>query len=138
MEKMIEANILMAGVIGGIGGRTFRVALAHALLYGLTILPQVHHYLHGEVASYGLVVQACLERNEAELNRLISFFAQLGLPTTLAEVGILDTENPRFREGLRLTCVKGSSAHNLTRPVDEKVLLQAILDVEERVGQMRR
>jgi glycerol dehydrogenase len=137
-EKMIEANILMAGVIGGIGGRTFRVALAHALLYGLTILPPVHHYLHGEVVSYGLVVQACLERNEAELNRLISFFSQLGLPITLAEVGILDSESPGFREGLRRTCAKGSSAHNLTRPVDERILLQAILEVEERVEQMRR
>jgi len=137
-EKMIEANILMAGVIGGIGGRTFRVALAHALLYGLTILPQVHHYLHGEVVSYGLIIQACLERNEAELDRLISFFSQLGLPVTLAEVGIVDSESPGFREGLSLTCAKGSSAHNLTRPVDEKNLLQAILEVEERVGQMRR
>jgi len=137
-EKMIEANILMAGVIGGIGGRTFRVALAHALLYGLTILPQVHHCLHGEVVSYGLVVQACLERDEAELNRLISFFLQLGLPVTLAEVGIDDSESPGFREGLRRTCAKDSSAHSLTRPVDEKNLLQAILEVEERGGRMGR
>jgi glycerol dehydrogenase len=137
VEKMIEANILMAGIIGGIGGRTFRVALAHALLYGLTILPQVHHYLHGEVVSYGLVVQSWLERNEAELDRLIFFFSQLGLPVTLAEMDIHDLGDPLFREGLRLTCARGSSAHNLTCPVDEKILLQAIQAVEERVRQIR-
>ena len=42
-------------------------------------------------------------------------------------------EEPLFREGLRRTCAKGSSAHNLPIPVDEKSLLRAIQEVEERV-----
>ena len=138
VEKMVEANILMAGIIGGIGGTKFRVALGHALLYGMTVLPRIHHCLHGEVVSYGLVVQACLEKNEAELRRLIPFFSKLGLPLTLEELGIHGVEEPLFREGLRRTCAKGSSAHNLPIPVDEKSLLRAIQEVEERVGQMRR
>ena len=137
VEKMIEANILIAGIIGGIGGRTFRVALAHALLYGLTVLPQVHHHLHGEVVSYGLVVQSWLERNEAEFNRLVSFFSQVGLPVTLAEMGILDLEDSLFRKGLRLTCAKESSAHNLSVAVDANRLLDAVREVEHRAAQMR-
>lgn len=136
VEKMIEANILMAGIIGGIGGTNFRVALAHGLLYGMTVLPQIHHRLHGEVVSYGLVVQACLEKNEEELKRLIPFFSKLGLPLTLEELGINGLKEPLFREGLRRTCAKGSSAHNLFLPVDEKVLLCAIREVEERVREM--
>ena len=135
---MVEANILMAGIIGGIGGTTFRVALAHGLLYGLTVLPQIHHHLHGEVVSYGLVVQSCLGKNEEELRRLIPFFSKLGLPLTLEELGIHNVEEPLFREGLRRTCAKGSSAHNLPFPVDEKRLLRAIQEVEERVGQVRK
>ncbi len=138
VEKMVEANILMAGIIGGIGGATFRVALAHGLLYGMTALPQIHHHLHGEVVSYGLVVQSCLEKNEEELGRLIPFFSELGLPLTLEELGIHDVEEPLFREGLRRTCAKGSSVHNLPVPVDEQNLLRAIQEVEERIGQMRR
>jgi glycerol dehydrogenase len=137
VEKMIEANILMAGIIGGIGEKTFRVALAHAWLYGMTVLPQVHRFLHGEVVSYGLVVQACLEKNETELERLIAFFARLGLPITLAELGIHDLGDPLFKEGLRRTCARGSSAHNLRLPVDERVLLHTMQEVERRVGQMR-
>jgi glycerol dehydrogenase len=137
VEKMIEVNILMAGIIGGIGGNTFRVALAHAWLYGMTVLPQVHRFLHGEVVSYGLVVQACLEENATELERLISFFSRLGLPVALAELGIHDLEDPLFKEGLRRTCAKQSSAHNLRLPVDERILLHAMQEVERRVGQMR-
>jgi glycerol dehydrogenase len=137
VEKVIEANILMAGLIGGIGGKTFRVALAHGLLYGMTVLPQIRRLLHGEVVSYGLVVQSCLEGNEAELRRLIPFFSKLGLPLTLEELGIHGVEEPLFREGLRRTCAKGSSAHNLALPVDEKVLLHAIRETEQRVREMR-
>jgi glycerol dehydrogenase-like iron-containing ADH family enzyme len=104
----------------------------------MTVLPQVRHSLHGEVVSYGLVVQSCLEGNQAELEKLVPFFSQLGLPVTLAEVGILDMQDPLFREGLRRTCAEGSSAHNLPFPVDERALLQAILEAEDRVGHMRR
>jgi glycerol dehydrogenase len=138
VEKMVEANILMAGIIGGIGGAKFRVALAHGLLYGMTVVPQIHHHLHGEVVSYGLVVQTCLEKNEEELERLIPFFSKLGLPLTLGELGICGLEEPLFREGVRRTCAKGGSAHNLPLPVDEERLLRAIQEVEERLGQMRR
>jgi glycerol dehydrogenase len=138
VEKMIEASILMAGIIGGIGGKTFRVALAHGLLYGMTVLPQTHRHLHGEVVSYGLVVQACLGKNEEELERLIPFFSRLGLPLTLEALGIQSVKDPLFREGLRRTCAEGSSAHNLPFAVDEKSLLQAIQEVEERVGRMRK
>jgi uncharacterized oxidoreductase len=137
VEKVIEANILMAGVIGGIGGKSFRVALAHGLLYGMTVLPQIRRRLHGEVVSYGLVVQSCLEGNEAELRRLIPFFSKLALPLTLAELGIHGVEEPLFREGLRRTCAQGGSAHNLCLPVDEKVLLQAIREAERRVREAR-
>jgi len=42
------------------------------------------------------------------------------------------------REGLRRTCATGGSAHNLNLPADEKSLLRALQEVEERVGKMRR
>jgi glycerol dehydrogenase-like iron-containing ADH family enzyme len=137
VEQMIEANILMAGIIGAIGGRTFRVALAHGLLYGLTVLPQLHDFLHGEVVSYGLVVQACMEGKLAEMERLIAFFLRLGLPVTLADLRVHDLEDPLFREGLRRTCAPGSSAHNLPLPVDERSLLQAMRAAERYASRMR-
>lgn len=134
VEKMIEANILMAGVIGGIGGKTFRVALAHGLLYGMTVLPQIRRRLHGEVVSYGLVVQARLEEKPEEVERLAGFFSRLGLPVTLKDLEIPGVEDPLFQEGLRRTCAPGGSAHNLPVPVDEARLLRAICEVEESAG----
>ncbi len=131
---MIEANILIAGIIGSIGGANFRVALAHGLLYGMTVLPQIRRRLHGEVVSYGLVVQAHMEEKQEEVERLTGFFSWLGLPVALKDMDITGVEDPLFQEGLRRTCAPGGAAHNLPFPVDEARLLRAIREVEEIAG----
>jgi glycerol dehydrogenase len=132
LERIVEANILLTGIIGGLGGSKFRVAIAHALLYGLTVLPQVHQNLHGEMVAYGIIVQLCLERNERELKVILPFFSRLGLPITLKDLGLANVEDPLFWEGLKRTCAPGSSVHNMPFPVDEKKLYQAMLEADER------
>jgi len=132
VERIIETNLLSTGVIGGLGGSKFRIAVAHALLYGLTVMPQAHRHLHGEMVSWGILVQLCLEKNEEELRTLIPFFAQLGIPITLKALGMTNLEDPLFWEGLKRACVKGSSVHFMPFPVDEKKLAAAILEADER------
>jgi glycerol dehydrogenase-like iron-containing ADH family enzyme len=132
VEKVVEANILLTGIIGGLGGSKFRVAVSHALLYGLTVLPHVHQNLHGEMVSFGVIVQLCLEKNEKELKVLLPFFSRLGLPMTLKSLGLANVEDPLFWEGLKRTCVKGSSVHNMPFPVDEQKLYHAMMEADER------
>ncbi|HSR11001.1 MAG TPA: iron-containing alcohol dehydrogenase family protein [Thermodesulfobacteriota bacterium] len=132
VERIVEANILLTGIIVGLGGSKFRIAVAHALLYGLTVLPQVHENLHGEMVSFGILVQLCLEKNEKELAILLPFFTSLGLPTTLKSLGLSNVEDPLFWEGLKRTCAPGSSVHNLPFPVDEQKLYKAMLEADER------
>jgi len=132
VETIVEANILLTAIIGGLGGSKFRIAVAHALLYGLTVLPQVHENLHGEMVAFGIVVQLCLEKNESELKVILPFFSQLGLPLTLKELGLGNVEDPLFWEGLKRACAPGSSAHNMPFPVDEQKLFRAILEADGR------
>lgn len=132
VERIIENNILLTGLIGGLGGSKFRIAVAHALLYGLTILPQVHQNLHGEMVAFGVIVQLCLEKNEEELQKILPFFAKLGLPLTLPELGLTNVADSLLWEGLKRTCAPGSSAHNMPFPVKEEKLLQAMREADER------
>ncbi len=137
VEKIVENNILLTAIIGGLGGSKFRIAVAHALLYGLTVLPQVHQNLHGEMVSFGVVVQLCLEKNEKELQAILPFFSQLGLPLTLKGLGMDNVEDPLFWAGLKRTCAPGSSVHNMPFRVDEKKLYQAMLEADERAKALR-
>jgi uncharacterized oxidoreductase len=132
VERIIETNLLSTGVIGSLGGSKLRIAVAHALLYGLTVMPQAHHHLHGEMVSWGTLVQLCLEKNEEELKVLLPLFAQLEMPITLKDLGMTNLEDPLFWEGLKRTCAKGSSVHFMPFPVDEKKLAAAILETDER------
>jgi glycerol dehydrogenase len=137
VEKIVEANILITGIISGLGGSKLRVALAHAFLFGMTVLPQMHRNLHGETVSYGIVVQLCMEKNERELAILLPFFSSLGLPLTSKELGMDNAEDPRFWEGLRRTCAPGSAVHSLPFPVDEQKVYRAMLEADERAREFK-
>ena len=132
VETVVENNVLLTAIIGGLGGAKFRVAVPHALLYGLTVLPQVHQNLHGEMVAFGTLAQLCLEKNEKELKVLLPFFSRLGLPITLKALGLSNEEDPLYWEGLKRTCVKGSSVHNMPFPVDEQKIHRAMMEADER------
>jgi glycerol dehydrogenase len=138
VEKIVEANILITGIISGLGGSKLRVALAHALLFGMSVLPQMHRNLHGETVSYGIIVQLCMEKNEKELAIMLPFFSSLGLPLTSKELGMDNAEDPCFWEGLRRTCAPGSGVHSLPFPVDEQKIYRAMLEADERARQFNK
>jgi glycerol dehydrogenase len=132
IEKIVEANLLLTGVISCFGGTMFRIAVAHYLLYGLMVLPQVHRNLHGEMVSFGIVVQLCLEKNEKELEVILPFFAKIGLPLTLEELGLENMEDPLFGEGLKYTCAKVNAIQHMPFIIDEKILNRAICEANDR------
>ena len=138
VEKIVEANILITGIISGLGGFKLRVALAHAFLFGMTVLPQMHRNLHGETVSYGIIVQLCMEKNEKELAILLPFFSSLGLPLASRDLGMDNAEDPLFWEGLRRTCAPGSAVHSLPFPVHEQKVYQAMREADERARQFNQ
>ena len=137
VERVLEANILMTGVISGLGGAKFRTAVSHGLLYGMTVLPAIHEDLHGEVVAFGMLVQLCLEKKEKDFEELLSFLKRLEMPLTLRSLGFTDLNDPLFKEGLCRTCAPGSSVHNMPFPVNEQTLLSALKEADDRVQAFR-
>ena len=85
IEDIVEANTLLSGVGFESGG----LAGAHAYAQGYTVLPHVEaNYLHGEMVAMGVVAQLMMEGDEAEARRVASFFARVGLPITLEQIGM--------------------------------------------------
>ncbi|MFN7658467.1 MAG: iron-containing alcohol dehydrogenase, partial [Dolichospermum sp.] len=93
-QEVVDATVLLAGVIGGIGGAQCRTVAAHAVHNGLTHISG-HNSIHGEKVAYGILVQLRLEEmiqgNQLAASarqQLLKFYAEIGLPQKLADLGL--------------------------------------------------
>ncbi|MEJ8324267.1 oxidoreductase [Kosakonia sacchari] len=87
-RDVVDAIIAGGGMVGGLGERYTRVAAAHAVHNGLTVLPQTEKFLHGTKVAYGILVQSALLGQDDVLAQLINAYQRFNLPTTLAELEV--------------------------------------------------
>ncbi|GAE25463.1 glycerol dehydrogenase [Halalkalibacter wakoensis JCM 9140] len=90
--SIIETNIMAGGLVGGLGDDYGRIAAAHSIHNALTQFEETHHFLHGEKVAYGILVQLALEQEWEELERLLPFYKQIGLPLSLEHLGLESSE----------------------------------------------
>ncbi len=138
VEKIIGVNLLLTAMAGGIGGIRVRQVGAHVFLYAMTIIEGVHELLHGEVVSFGMLVQLALEQENAELRNLMSFLHDIRLPLTLEALGMGHVPEAQLAQGARRMTVEGSPIHNLPFPVTSEDVLQAIYRVDEMASSLNR
>ena len=132
--RVAEACGLTAGVIGGIGGARCRTVAAHAVHNGLTQLAASHHWLHGEKVGYGILVQLRLEEllggnqlaGQAR-RQLLPLFARLGVPCSLADLGLAAASLGDLQQVCAFACRPDSDLHHLPFPVSEADLLAALV-----------
>ena len=91
-RDVVDAIIAGGGMVGGLGERYTRVAAAHAVHNGLTVLPQTEKFLHGTKVAYGILVQSALLGQDEVLAQLIAAYQRVSLPTTLAALDV-DIQN---------------------------------------------
>ena len=85
LEQVVEANTLLSGLGYESGG----LAVCHAMAQGFTVLANVHSsYLHGEMVAMGVLTQLMLESDREEAARVAQFFASVGLPVHLGQLGL--------------------------------------------------
>ncbi|WEV69901.1 glycerol dehydrogenase [Bifidobacterium sp. ESL0775] len=129
VENVIEANTLLSGL----GFESSGLAAAHAIHDALTVLPGTHKYLHGEKVAYGTLTQFVLEdRPEADLREAYGFFRKVGLPTTLAEIGVEDASDEDLLKVGELACSKDDTMSNMpfeVTPEDVAIALRTATEV---------
>ena len=110
VDKIIEANTLLSGIGFESGG----LAAAHAVHNGLTVLEECHEKYHGEKVAFGTLVQLILENvSKEELDEIAIWCAELGLPITLAELGVEDVTEEKIMAVANAACAEGDTMHNM-------------------------
>jgi glycerol dehydrogenase-like iron-containing ADH family enzyme len=133
-QEVVDATVLLAGVIGGLGGAQCRTVAAHAVHNGLTHLPGSHHALHGEKVAYGILVQLRLEEmlqgNQLAATarkQLLDFYTEIGLPRTLADLGLNQITIDQLHHAATLACKPDSDLHRLPFAVVPEQLVAAMV-----------
>ncbi len=133
-REVVDATVLLAGVIGGLGGASCRTVAAHAVHNGLTNIRCAHHALHGEKVAYGILVQLRLEEmvqgNQLAASarqQLLKFYAEIGLPKTLEDLGLKDVTLAELRCAAEIACNPNSDIHRLPFPVLPEQLMAAMV-----------
>lgn len=129
LEAIIEANIYLSGVGADNGG----LAVAHSVYNGFTALPECEKTMHGYLVAFGTIAQLILEAApKSELEKIMRFCKDVGLPITLAELGVTDPS--RVMIAAEKACTPGETVHNMPGDVTPQHLCHALL-VADRLGQ---
>lgn len=109
LERLIEANTLLSGLGFESGG----LAVAHSVHNGLTMAPETHKYYHGEKVAFGLLTQLVLEgQPSSEIEEVVLFCLEVGLPVTLSDVGLRNLSNDLLNRMAVRSVAPGETAHN--------------------------
>ena len=123
-EQVVEATTLLSGLGFENGG----LAAGHAMSSGLTMIPSTLKSTHGETVAFGILVQFMLEkRPQAFIDEMIGFFKAVGLPTTLASIGVsLPEEKPLIRAMVEKVCTPPNIVFNMPCEITPDILEKAI------------
>jgi glycerol dehydrogenase-like iron-containing ADH family enzyme len=143
-QEVTDAAVLLAGVIGGIGGAGCRTVAAHAVHNGLTHLLASHGTLHGEKVAYGILVQLRLEEilqnNQLAATarqQLLKFYGEIGLPQTLDDLGLGDVSLTQLQRAAEIACHPNSDIHRLPFKVVPEQLMAAMVSTTAPVGELK-
>lgn len=124
VEKIIEANTLLSGIGFESGG----LAGAHAIHNGFTVLEECHSMYHGEKVAFGTIAQLVLENMPAdELEDIIGFCIDVGLPVTLKELGVEEVTKEKIMAVAVAACAENDTLHNMPFEVTPEKVCAAIL-----------
>jgi len=125
LETVVEANTLLSGLGFESGG----LAAAHGVAQSYTAIPKVHAaYLHGEMVAMGTLAQLMMESRPDEARRVADFFAEVGLPIHLGQLGLDVSEHDAALDVVAQATLGFPFIGNMPQPVTPALACASVLD----------
>ncbi len=123
LEKIVEANTLLSGLGFESGG----LAAAHAIHNGFTVLEAAHDAYHGEKVAFGTLTSLFLtDKPVALIDQVYSFCEDVGLPTTLAGIGLDDVSDVELMQVAEAATAEDETIHNEPMPITAEKVFAAL------------
>jgi glycerol dehydrogenase len=134
LDHIVEANVLLSGI----GFESAGLAAAHAIHNGLTALAETHSFYHGEKVAFGVLVGLQLtDASTDELAAAFSFCEDVGLPTTLADIGLENADREKLMDAAEKACAPGESIHHEAGRITPEKVFNAMIAVDA-IGRRRK
>lgn len=132
LENIILNIVISPGIVSVSVHPNYNGAIAHALFYGLTSRKHIEeNHLHGDVVSYGVLVNLMLDKNWEKLKQMYEFNRSVGLPVCLVDLELKKDDS--LEDILGITMTNQELVHT-PYPITGEMIHQAILDLEEYKG----
>ncbi|WP_158095883.1 iron-containing alcohol dehydrogenase [Cloacibacillus sp. An23] len=94
LDDVCFINIALTGMVSGMTRGKGQTAAAHAFYNGVRRLfcKEARSFLHGEIVAVGLLSQCAYNSDMKLAAKLRGFMRRLGVPTSLAELGVAETD----------------------------------------------
>lgn len=129
LEKVIEANIVLAGLANSVQDAMPTPGVAHVIHDRLTHQPELHDWLHGEKVGFSLLIQSLLERGENVEEGLLARLRQYESPLRLPALS--GDRAGSIRRIAQEIHFPAASAANLPFAVTHEALARALLQTEK-------
>lgn len=127
VERVIEANTYLSGI----GFESSGLAAAHAIHNGFTVLEECHSLYHGEKVAFGTLTQLVLQNSSyPQINRVMQFCYQVGLPITLKEIHVEQDLENKIRAVAEAACAPQETIHNMPFAVTADSVYAAIISTD--------
>lgn len=142
-QEVVDCTVMLAGVIGGLGGARCRTVAAHAVHNGLTHICG-HGSIHGEKVAYGILVQLRLEEMlqgnqlaETARQQLLKFYGEIGLPQKLADLGLGNISLTQLQTAAEIALAPNSDIHRLPFSLSSEQLMAAMISTTAPITRPR-
>lgn len=134
LNFIVEANTLLSGI----GFESSGLAAAHSIHNGLTALNETHSFYHGEKVAFGVLTGLFLSSaTPEEIDMVYSFCEEIGLPTTLSDIGINEIDKTQLMKVAIKACNPQEGIHHTTGEITPQKVLTALIKAN-KTGQERK
>lgn len=134
LDRIVEANILLSGI----GFESSGLGAAHSIHNGLSVLNETHVFYHGEKVAFGVLAGLHLNDASSEEKEIVySFCEEIGLPTTFADIGIMDMNIDRLMEVAVKSCSPTEGIHHEEGDIIPQKVIEAMLSADA-MGKRRK
>lgn len=130
VERVIEADTLLSGIGFESGG----LSAAHGIHNAMKNQAETHKIMHGELVAFGTLCLLAIEnRGDGFLEQSLQFCHQVGLPTTLAEIGFTSS-GQQLESTLRqvaFDATQQAPKYHMPANATKEVIYDAIVRVDQ-------